>query len=330
MMDAASTVLVAGLDGVEMTSSEIDFYREEKPSGVTLFRRNVSEDFRRVKALNDSLQKLIGQDCPGIVAIDQEGGRVRRIREPFPDFGPALELFSDDEEGVRQHKIRNYGRVVGSSLRELGVNVNFAPVLDILTNENNTAIGDRVFARDAKLVSQRAGAFLEGMQAAGVKGCLKHFPGQGDADFDTHLSSAVIDYTKEELWNREISPFRDLAHSCDLMMISHAIYPAYDSKPASVSKVIMEDLLRGELSYQGLVVSDDMNMEAINQDKALWQASLVEAVANGADLLLVCQGLDKFKIALEGLRSEARKSKAFHDRLEVAASRIIDFRKTLK
>ena len=87
---------------------------------------------------------------------------MRRIREPFPDFGPALNLFSDDEESQRQNKIRNYGHIVGSSLISLGVNVNFAPVLDILTNENNTAIGDRVFARDAKLVSQRAGAFLEG------------------------------------------------------------------------------------------------------------------------------------------------------------------------
>ena len=253
---------------------------------------------------------------------------MRRIREPFPDFGPALNLFSDDEESQRQNKIRNYGHIVGSSLISLGVNVNFAPVLDILTNENNTAIGDRVFARDAKLVSQRAGAFLEGMQASGVKGCLKHR--QGDANFDTHLSSAVIDYSKEDLWNREIAPFKDLAQSCDMMMISHAIYPAFDSKPASVSKVIMQDLLRGELSYQGLIVSDDMNMEAINQDKLQWQESLVEAVASGADLLLVCQGLDKFKVALEGLRTEAKKSKAFGERLELAAKKVLAFRKTLK
>ena len=114
------------------------------------------------------------------------------------------------------------------------------------------------------------------------------------------------------------------------MMISHAIYPAFDSKPASVSKVIMQDLLRGELSYQGLIVSDDMNMEAINQDKLQWQESLVEAVASGADLLLVCQGLDKFKVALEGLRTEAKKSKAFGERLELAAKKVLAFRKTLK
>ena len=124
MMDAASTVLVAGIDGVEMTSSEIDFYREEKPSGVTL-RRNISEDFRRVKALNDSLQAywsgLLWNSC-----YRSRGGRVRRIREPFPDFGPALNLFSDDEESQRQNKIRNYGHIVGSSLISLGVNVNFA------------------------------------------------------------------------------------------------------------------------------------------------------------------------------------------------------------
>jgi beta-N-acetylhexosaminidase len=331
MRDSASAVLVAAVEGLDLTPEEERFFREESPAGVTLFRWNIPQDrYHEVAALNQKLQSTRPSGDPRLlIAVDQEGGRVSRFPAPFPNRGPALKLEGGKEDSASLRSIREYGQLVGAELLSVGVNVNFAPVLDIFTEPANTAIGDRCFGFSREAVSARAGAFLRGMQAERVMGCLKHFPGQGDAKVDTHLGAAWMDLSLQTLLEREMFPFRELMELCPMIMISHSIFAVMDEREASRSPVIISDWLRGRLGYRGVVVSDDMNMGALPQDIAAWKDALVDAVAAGCDILLVCRHLDRCYGALEALRKEAARSPAFKARLDDAATRVTALRRAI-
>lgn len=329
MRDAASAVLVAAVEGLVLTPEEETFFREESPAGVTLFKRNIpQDDYGKLSALTSALQatRLPGQP-PLVVAIDQEGGRVARIGSPFPNDGPALRLAAGGIDPADLELIKTYGSRVGAELARLGVNINFAPVLDIFTEPSNVAIGDRCFGTTVDQVSLRAGAFLGGLQSKSVLGCLKHFPGQGDARVDTHEGTAVINVSLQTLLARELEPFRRLLPETKMVMISHSIFPALCEREASRSQVIIMDWLRTRLGFQGVVVSDDMNMGALPQEIAAWKSALIDAVAAGCDMLLVCRHLERCKVALLALREESAKSPAFKQRLEDAAARVTRLRK---
>ncbi|NRA63797.1 MAG: glycoside hydrolase family 3 protein [Pseudobacteriovorax sp.] len=328
-LDAASAVLVAAYEGPRPTQAEMSFFESEQPAGVTLFRRNVPQNFSELRETMSLLQSLMGSSLPAIIAIDQEGGRVSRMRSPFPDLGPPFHIKPQDPSVAPSDLLENYGYILGSSLRSLGINTNFGPVCDILSNPDNIAIGDRCFGEVAEDVIARAGAFQKGMQASGVKGCLKHFPGQGDASLDTHLHGTVITASYSALKSREILPFEALLPHTSMIMMSHVIYQSVCSKPASLSERWVTDILRGELSYQGLVVTDDLNMKALPQDDQSWSELICEAVAIGSDLLLVCRDLDKCRLALQALRAKAKQSQSFSNKLELAAKRVSKLRKTL-
>lgn len=331
MRDAASAVLVAAVEGMDLTPDEERFFKEESPAGVTLFKRNIpQDDHHKLTALTMRLQGTRSSgEPPMIIAIDQEGGRVSRIGAPFPNEGAALNIAGG---GVDQHglkHIRSYGAIVGSELGKLGVNVNFAPVADIHTEPTNISIGDRCFGHTAEQVTLRAGAFLEGMQSSHVLGCLKHFPGQGHAKVDTHEGTAVIDVNLQTLLTRELEPFRRLLPLAKMVMISHSIFPALCEREASRSRVVIMDWLRTRLGFTGVVVSDDMNMGALPQDVENWKSAMIDAVAAGCDMLLVCRHLPRYIMALEALRNESAKSAAFRLRLEDAASKVIKLRREL-
>ncbi|MDQ3231881.1 MAG: hypothetical protein M3Q07_08690, partial [Pseudobdellovibrionaceae bacterium] len=202
--DQASAVILAALEGTSLSAEEQKCFQRLPPAGFTLFRRNLSPEFARVRRLCTSLQSLIDASAPPMMlAIDQEGGRVARLKQPFPDGGPAMLLAEGRVDTDALLTVENHGYIVGSALAGLGLNVNFAPVVDVLSNEDNTAIGDRCFGRSTESVTQRAFAYLHGLQASGVLGCLKHFPGQGDAGADTHEQGTVIDASMDTLFNRE-------------------------------------------------------------------------------------------------------------------------------
>ena len=331
MRDAASAVLVAAVEGMVLTSEEERFFREEAPAGVTLFKRNIpQEDYTKLQKLTADLQatRANGQP-PLVVAIDQEGGRVARIGSPFPNLGPAMHLAAGGVDPSSLKSIQDYGATVGAELKSLGVNVDFAPVVDIFTEPSNVAIGDRCFGTTAEQVSLRAGAFMDGLQGTNVLGCLKHFPGQGDARVDTHEGTAIIGASLQTLLTRELEPFRRLMPKAKMVMISHSIFPALCEREASRSQIVIMDWLRARLGFQGVVVSDDMNMGALPQEIDAWKTALIDAVAAGCDMLLVCRHLERCKIALEALRHESAKSPAFKSRLEDAAERVTKLRKFL-
>ena len=329
MSDAASAVLIAAVEGLELTPDEERFFRVESPAGVTLFRRNIPQDnYPQVGHLNQSLQNLRPTDAPPmVIAIDQEGGRVSRIPAPFPNLGPAMTIAGGRTDSSALKILQQYGQDVGRDLLKIGINVDFAPVLDILTEPTNTAIGDRCFGLTADQVTVRAEAFLAGLQSEKVLGCLKHFPGQGNACVDTHHTTAMIDASLQTLITRELAPFRALVQKCPMVMISHSNFPALCDTEASRSRIIIMDWLRLRLGFDGVVVSDDMNMGALPQEMLAWKAALIDAVAAGCDALLVCRGLDRCYAALDALRGEAKRSPAFSARLDDAAQRVTKMRK---
>lgn len=331
MTACAGVLILAALEGKTLDGNEKRFIEAGYCSGVTLFKRNISTSFDKLSSLVSSLQSARPAPMPKLlVAIDQEGGRVARIGSPFPNLGPALELFDGRTDSESLVKLKEYGASVGESLLKLGINLNFAPVLDIHTNPENVAIGDRCFGRDSESVALRAEAFLRGMQKSAVYGCLKHFPGQGDADFDTHLQDATIALSNDELEKRELRPFTSLINDANFVMLSHCIYPALDPKnPASLSKTIIQNLLREKMGYSGIVVSDDFNMGAIPQDDKSWQDAIVASVAAGCDLILVCQNLDKCQLAYEAISEEAARSKSFEAIVQNAAARVMKIRESL-
>jgi beta-N-acetylhexosaminidase len=330
--DQASAVILAALEGLSLSAEEQKCFQRLPPAGFTLFRRNLSPEFARVRRLCTNLHDLVnGNVPPMMLAIDQEGGRVARLKQPFPDGGPAMLLAEGRVDTDALLSIENHGYIVGSALAGLGINVNFAPVVDILSNEDNTAIGDRCFGRTSETVTQRAFAYLHGLQASGVQGCLKHFPGQGDAGADTHEQGTVIDVSMETLLNRELMPFLALMNECPMVMISHAVYPALDPEhPASLSSKVMQGFLRDRLKYKGLIVTDDMNMKAIAQDRESWTGAVIASVAAGADLVLVCRELDRYRWAVDALAREAQRSFSFHRRMNEAMKKVFEVRQRLK
>tara|TARA_B100001094_G_C18127511_1_gene770325 strand:- start:217 stop:1215 length:999 start_codon:yes stop_codon:yes gene_type:complete len=327
-IDDFGSVVLAAIEGQEATVREIEWFYNAQPAGVTLFSRNLSS-FPQIQSLTNSLQNTRKPGTPPlIIAIDQEGGRVSRLPKPFPDLGPCQKLFPGISDSSLS-KIRSYGRSVGDKLIELGINTNFAPVCDILTNQNNKAIGDRVFGTTTSEATPRAEAFLEGQKSSGVISCLKHFPGQGDADADTHLRPSQIKLQISDLEKRELVPFRHLANKAELVMISHCIYPALCDKPASLSNKVINKLLRTDLGFDGIVVSDDMNMKALPQDQKGWEWAITESLAAGSNLVLVCKDIDRCRRAVASIKDRAETEERFRAQVKESSTKLYKLRKSL-
>lgn len=315
----ASGVVSGSVAGKSLAEDELKFLQAYKPIGLTVFSRNIDDrDYESFTQLAQSIQSCYSHPIGALIKVDQEGGRVRRFKSPFPNLGPAMHM-CEGPNGMDIECIRHYGQLVGAELARLGVHINFAPVVDILTNPQNDAIGDRCFGHTSEAVVRKAEAFLFGMQQSPVLGCLKHFPGQGDASIDTHVSKAEINIAYGQLMDREVEPFRKLLSQTSMVMISHCIYPALDPEtPASLSSRVQEGLLRQKMGFEGVIVSDDMTMGAISQDLSVWKKSMIESINAGTDMLLICSGLDRWKEAIHAIAEMAQASSAFADRLCIA------------
>lgn len=325
---AAANVVMGSLKGLMPDDGELRFLRKFRPAGLTLFRRNIPEAGRK---LPDQLCHYLRHHFsdpghPFLIAIDQEGGRVRRLRGEFPDPGPAIRVASGLSETDQEQQLFHWGLRVGQGLQQAGIHINFAPCLDVFLEPGHDSIGDRSYSSDPALVTLRAGAFMRGLQEAGILTCLKHFPGQGAALTDTHLGPCVTDSSARQLMDRDIRPFRDLADKAPMIMTSHCIYPALDTVEASLSEKIMKDLLRTTLGFKGVIVTDDMTMGAITRKGVCQQDLIAESIARGADMALVCEGLENWQLAIEALIREAEKSPVFRLRLQEASARVCAMR----
>ncbi|MCZ6599999.1 MAG: hypothetical protein O7A07_04085 [Acidobacteria bacterium] len=316
LQDRLGQMLVVGLSGPELDAPARDLLTTIRPGGVVLFRRNLAGP-RQTAEFCRAIRRLL--EPPPFLVIDQEGGRVSRLTPPFPDLPPAARLGRLEMVSIA----RWFGALTGRGLRCLGFQADYAPVVDLSREGDEDGIGDRSFSADPDAAAARAGAFLAGLEEAGVLGCLKHFPGLGGAPGDTHqlLPRMTPD---EEARRRALRPYNLLKDLAPMVMIAHAHYPDLSGEaplPASLDRRIVHGLLRETMAYAGVIVSDDLEMGAVAGRGGMDELALAAAAA-GCDQVLVCQRPEKIHAAWEGLRRGAAGGDLDSRELEAALGRI--------
>ena len=281
-------MLIIGIPGKTLTDVDRERLSAPQVSGVILFSRNF-ESRDQVTALIDDI-RVVRAD-PLLVCVDQEGGPVQRFREGFARL-PALARMGVLHERDAQAAIaraEEHAWLMASEMRAVGVDLSFAPVVDLA--RGNRAIGERAFADDPQTVSELAQAYVRGMHLAGMAATLKHFPGHGSVAEDTHFDVAIDPRPLDELLATDLIPFADgIAAGAEAVMMAHVTYPAVDWHPAGYSRIWIEDILRAELGFRGVVIGDDIGMAAAEERGSI--AARVEAHLDaGCDLLLACSPL---------------------------------------
>jgi beta-N-acetylhexosaminidase len=278
-------LLIAGFNGQQIPAELRSLAREFSLGGVIFFARNVA-DPEQVAELAFDASRLV-PELPVWVSVDQEGGRVARLKAPFTEWPPMATL---GRSGDVTLAIR-FARALAEELKAVGVTLDYTPVLDILTNPKNPVIGDRALGEKAEDVARLGSAIITTLQGEGLAACGKHFPGHGDTSTDSHFELPLVEHPPDRLRQVEFVPFRAaIAAGVATMMTAHVFVPAVDEKrPASLSKRIVGDLLRDELSYDGVILSDDLEMKAIANEYAV-PAAAVLALEAGCDGVLICSG----------------------------------------
>jgi beta-N-acetylhexosaminidase len=286
LAEKVGQLFIVGFEGTEVTPELEAWMSAYGWGGAILFGRNV-ESPAQLLLLTRGLQRLVQArgHPPLLIAIDQEGGRVARLKAPFTSFPSAAMV---GRMGSEQLTYR-VGRALATELRAVGITVGMAPVLDVLSNPANTVIGDRAFSTDPHEVARLGTAFMCGMHAAGVLAVGKHFPGHGDTLLDSHVALPACDRTVAQLNACELLPFQAaIAAGLEAIMTAHVVYKAWDaSLPATLSSAILTSVLRGKMGFQGVVISDDLGMAAVSETMR-WEEVAVQALRAGVDLLLIC------------------------------------------
>lgn len=276
--------MMIGLDGLSLVDDQKRHLKEIKPAGVILFARNYSSP-DQISALVDQIKKEIG-DNSLLVAVDQEGGRVNRLREPFTIFPSAREIGATGNDYLAYET----GRAIGNELLSVGINLDFAPVMDVDSNPSNPVIGDRSFGSDPYLVARMGMQMIAGMQDSGILTCAKHFPGHGDTSEDSHFKLPSLEHDLQRLSEFELIPFESAVDSgVDTIMTAHIIIKGVDSdNPATMSAKLIKEQLKLRMGFSGVVVSDDLEMKAISDNFGLGETA-ARCIKAGVDLLLVCK-----------------------------------------
>src|SRR5215813_10163892 len=252
-------LLIAGFDGHQLPTELRALAGEFGLGGVILFTRNVAEP-EQVAEVAFEASRLV-PDMPLWVSIDQEGGRVARLKAPFTEWPPMATLGRSGDPALAER----FARALAAELKAVGVTLDYAPVLDVHTNPKNPVIGDRALAANAKDVARLGAAIVRALQGEGIAACGKHFPGHGDTSTDSHVELPIVEHPPERLREVEFAPFRAAIEAgVATIMTAHVLVPALDEeRPASLSRTIVHDLLREELRYNGVIVSDDLEMKAL-------------------------------------------------------------------
>ncbi|HEU0032429.1 MAG TPA: beta-N-acetylhexosaminidase [Kofleriaceae bacterium] len=339
MRDDVGQLLWIGFHGTTVPD-ELTRALDAGRAGVTIvFKRNLVHhatpdgdgelcDLDALVALNAALHRSAPDGTPALIALDQEGGLVQRVRAPatvWPPMAAHDRLAADDPTDTALAE--QVGLAMGRELRALGFDIDFAPVLDVHTNPLNPIIGNRAFATEPHLVARRALAFARGLTDAGILACGKHFPGHGDTATDSHLDLPRIDHDWERLEQVELLPFARAAASPDpaimpMLMTAHVVFAALDpDRPATLSPPVITGLLRNRLHYNGVILSDDLDMRAIVDHVGVAEAA-VQAIRAGCDALLLCRDEANQAAAEAALLREAERDSTLRTRIAESAARI--------
>jgi beta-N-acetylhexosaminidase len=306
---STSSAAILGCAGTTLTAEEVAFFRDVKPWGFILFKRNIA-DPEQVRALTAALRATVGRDDAPIL-IDQEGGRVARLQPPhwriYPPGRAYGELVANDPLTARE--ITRLGsRLIAHDLRSIGINVDCVPVLDVPDPQGHEIIGDRAYGDTPEQVATLGRAAAEGLLAGGVLPIVKHIPGHGRALSDSHLELPVVKAKLLELEIRDFAPFRVLS-DMPMAMTAHVVYSAIDrNRPATTSKKVIKKIIRESIGFDGLLMSDDLSMKALSGD---FKQRAKDSLSAGCDVVLHCNGdMAEMKAVMSGvgrLGKEARR-----------------------
>jgi beta-N-acetylhexosaminidase len=314
----AGNVIVCGFTGLDAPLTIRQWLGERSVAGLILFKRNIGDIGQAADLIASCTAELqASQSLPILVCVDQEGGRVARFGAPVLRLPSMRKLAAADDPMLT----RDSAVVLGRQLRAIGINLNFAPVLDVDTNPRNPVIGDRAFGTTPDVVIEHGLGFAEGLHSGGVLSCGKHFPGHGDTDLDSHLALPKLRHDRARLNDVELRPFCAAAKRIPAIMTAHVVFETVDPvMPATMSSIVIDQLLRREIGFEGAVFSDDLEMKAITERYSIEEAGLL-AIEAGCDLLLVCADLEAAATLRDALTREAERSRAFRARLAEARAR---------
>lgn len=317
---------ICGFEGTKVNRDVKRLIQKYRIGGVILFARNI-ESPRQVFSLTRQLQRL--SETPLFVSVDQEGGLVRRFRGAFTPIPPMAVVGRYYQKTRSLRLVEEIGKILGRELAAVGVNYDFAPVVDVHSNPKNPVIGNRSFSPNPQVVGRCAGALIKGLHESGVLSCAKHFPGHGATSADSHKTLPVLSDPGRLLWRRDLYPFRSLIASGSILtlMTAHVKYPDLDRRHcATLSPRILNDLLRRRMKFEGLIVSDDLRMKGITKRNSVACAAELFFRAGG-DVALVCRDTEQEIEAIERVEKMAAKDDAFLGHLSRAADRIASLKK---
>jgi beta-N-acetylhexosaminidase len=308
---------IVGFNGHTLPAEVRQIAREFDLGGVVLFGRNVQEP-EQVAELSREAQAL-ATEIPLWVSVDQEGGRVARLKRPFTEWPPMQTLGRAGDEALAER----FARALAAELKAVGISLDYTPVLDVLTNPKNPVIGDRALAERAEDVARLGAVIIRTLQSEGIAACGKHFPGHGDTSVDSHFELPLIEHPPDRLEAVEFVPFKAaIAADVASIMTAHILVPALDDeRPATLSPAIVDGWLRQKLGFGGVIFTDDMAMKAISARYGLADAS-VQAIAAGCDGVLMCAPQpDDQTVALEAIIYAVEQGRVPQKRIEDAMSR---------
>jgi beta-N-acetylhexosaminidase len=323
-MQDVGQLFIVGFDGVSLPKAAQNLLGRRRGGGAILFKRNI-ESLEQVVALNAQIVGAAGGDFPALISVDQEGGRVARLREictPVPTMR-ELARRAESSPGL----IFKTAAMMGRELASLGFHLDYAPIADVDSNKDNPIIGDRAFSSDALATGDMCAEFIKGLQSSGVAACAKHFPGHGDTQTDSHLELPVLAHTLERLRELELIPFeKAIAADVATMMTAHVLLPAIDEVPATLSRKLLTDVLREQMRYKGLIISDDLEMKGIANHYDLKDTVLM-GIEAGVDIFLVCRDTDMAEEAIGYLQTLVERGKVSRERIHQSLTRIHAFKK---
>lgn len=290
-------LLIAGFNGLVLPQELRSIAREFGLGGVILFARNVDDPEQVAEVAFDASR--LTPDLPPWVSVDQEGGRVARLKSPFTEWPPMATLGRAGDAALAER----FARALAAELKAVGITLDYAPVLDVHTNPKNPVIGDRALSETAREVARLGSVIVQTLQAEGIAACGKHFPGHGDTSTDSHHELPLVEHPPDRLHETEFVPFTAAIEAgVATIMTAHVLVPALDEKrPATLSSRIVTDVLRRELRFDGIILSDDLEMKAVADEYPV-PRSAVMAIEAGCDGVLICSGDHAAQVAaLESL-----------------------------
>ncbi|MGE7110434.1 beta-N-acetylhexosaminidase [Lysinibacillus sp. NPDC047702] len=320
-------MMFAGVSGTTLQQETKDLIHNFKVGGLILYANNLETPQQTTTLINDLVAENKNNRLSLFIGTDQEGGNVVRLPGPLKSF-PTNKRIGDINQSKFSFEV---GRLLGEELKAFGFNLDFAPVLDVNSNPNNPIIGDRSFSNNPDIVSKLGIQTMKGLESKQVIPVIKHFPGHGDTSVDSHLELPKVTKSLDELNKLEIIPFKTaIENGADVVMVAHILLPRIDPQyPSSMSKAIITGILRNQLAFDGVVMTDDMTMKAITNHFAIGQAT-VDSVKAGSDIILIAHDFSNVQSAIEALKSAVQHGEITEDRINDSVRRIIQLKRKFK